>query len=47
LTGQALRNNSNNGLAIDFMILSLMFIPDQNPRVKITAFDMTTGDEKY
>jgi hypothetical protein len=24
-----------------------MGFPDQNPRVKITAFDMTTGGEKY
>ncbi len=29
------------------MILSVMFIPDQNPRVKFTAFDMTIGDAKY
>ena len=46
-TSQALRNNENDGLAIDFMILSLKFDPYQNPKVNFTAFDITIGDKKY
>jgi hypothetical protein len=46
-TSQALKNNENDGLAIDFMILSIKFDQDKNPKVNFTAFDITIGDKKY
>ena len=34
-------------MAIDFLILSLIFIPNQNPQVRFTALDITTGHAKF
>jgi hypothetical protein len=34
-------------LAIDFLILSLIFNRDQSPQVRFTALDITTGHAKF
>jgi hypothetical protein len=38
-----MRNNQNNGRAMDFAIIRIIVSQDKIPQVKITVFDITIG----